>query len=618
MKLDEFLRQTQADVRSQVDARRGEPGAYPYAESVFSEVIMDHMSEIGMTFDPVVCHYTARIQNAVLRLSGYAVSEESDQLDLFVSLYTGTDEVTNIPDSETKKAAEQCFRFLRKSAEGRLASTMDESNEAYGLVLTIQGTYNRLDQIRLYVLTDRRAQAKSFKPREIRGKTVKLEVMDIERLYRHWSEGKPRDELTIDFAEVCGGALPCIYVPGEMSDYDYAMTALPGEALRFAYDKYGDRLLEANVRSFLSVTGKVNKGIRDTLKYTPEHFMAYNNGIVIVADELRLGATDRGGPGICWLKGMQIVNGGQTTASLYFSKKKDPEQVDLRHVRVPAKIIVLRSSGSADEEEELVANISRYANSQNMVRQSDLSANKLFHRDVEKLALTTYCPDGVGRWFYERAAGSYKTMLAREGTTPSRLRKLRQSIPPARKFTKTDLAKYLNAWEQKPHDVAFGAQKNFARFMERLAAESGSAGTASLDVPSFKRMVAKAVIYRTVEKVTRGMFPAFRANIVAYTVAIVANRMGPRLDLDKVWQNQGMSPAFDRQVVAWARRVNDLLNQTARGRMVSEWAKKTECWKAVRTGTYTETEADIPELATSRTVRSSSQTGEGYGPSPSG
>ena len=602
MELADFLRQTQADVRSQVDERRGEPGPYPYAESIFAEVVMEHMSDIGMTFDPAVCHYTAKVQNAKLRLSGYAVSEESDQLDLFVSLYAGVDEVTSIPDSETKRAAEQCFRFLGRSAEGRLASTMEKSNDAYELVLTIQESYSRLDQIRIYVLTDRRAKAKNFKSREIRGKTIKLEVMDIERLHRHWSEGKPRDELTIDFAEVCGGALPCVYVPGEMSEYDYAMTVLPGEALRFAYDKYGDRLLEANVRSFLSVTGKVNKGIRDTLRHAPEHFMAYNNGIVIVADELRLETTENGGTGVSWLKGLQIVNGGQTTASLYFSKKKEPGEVDLRHVRVPAKIIVLRSSESAAEE-QLVANISRYANSQNAVRQSDLAANKSYHRNLENLALTTYCPDGVGRWFYERAAGSYKTMLARDGATPARLKKLRQSVPTARKITKTDMAKYLNAWEQRPHDVSFGAQKNFARFTERLAADGGS-GADAPDVPSFKRMIAKAILYRTVEKLTRGMFPAFRANIVAYTVAVVAHRVGPRLDLDRIWQQQGLSSQFSRQVIAWAEQVNDVLNQTARGRMVSEWAKKTECWNAVRSGSFTGPEAGIPEVGPPPTARS--------------
>ena len=261
MELDEFLRQTQADVRSSIGDRLGESeGDYPYPESVFAEVVMEHMSEIGMTFEPAVCHYTARVGNAMLRLSGYAVSDEQDQLDLFVSLYAGVDEIRPIPDSETKKAAEQCLRFLAKSVDGTLATRMEESDDAYNLTLTIRGCYDKLDQIRIYVLTDRRAKAKNFKAREYSGKAIKLEVMDIERLYRHWSAGKPRDELTVDFAEVAGGALPCIYVPGEMSDYDYALTALPGEVLRFLYDKYGDRLLEANVRSFLSVTGKGQQG----------------------------------------------------------------------------------------------------------------------------------------------------------------------------------------------------------------------------------------------------------------------------------------------------------------------------------------------------------------------
>ena len=293
MELLYFLKQTQSEVRSEIGDRLGEQGnGYPYPESIFSEVVMQHMSEIGMTFEPVqVCHYAAKVGNANLRLSGYAISEEADQLDLFVSLYDGVDDLTPIPDSQTKTAAEQCLRFLSKCAQRRLAATMDQSNDAYALAWTIQECYAKLNQIRVYVLTDRQAKAKNFKPREVSGKTVKLEVMDIQRLHRHWSEGKPRDELVVNFNEVADGALPCVYVPGDMEEYDYALTVIPGEAMRFLYEKYGARLLEANVRSFLSMTGKVNRGIRDTLKDDPERFMAYNNGIVIVADEISLGKT---------------------------------------------------------------------------------------------------------------------------------------------------------------------------------------------------------------------------------------------------------------------------------------------------------------------------------------
>lgn len=595
MELNEFLLQTRADVKEAIADRLSVHGsAYPYEETIFTEVVMEHMSQIGMTFEPEPCHYSATVGNARLRLSGYAVSEDADQLDLFVSLYEGVETVTSIPDSETKTAAAQCLRFLTRCAEGRLAGTMDQSNDAYPVVHTIQDVYPQLDQIRIYVLTDRQAKAKNFKAREVRDKTVKLEVMDIERLCRHWSEGKPRDELVIDFQEVSGGALPCVYVPGEMADYDYALTAVPGEALRFIYEKYGARLLEANVRSFLSASGKVNKGISETLRKAPDRFMAYNNGIVLVADEMRLGSAENGAPGILWIKGMNIVNGGQTTASLYFTKKRVPE-TDLRRVRVPAKIIVLRSNDPAGEE-GLISDISQYANSQNSVRLSDLSANKPFHIQVENLSLTVYCPDGEGRWFYERAAGSYKTMLAREGTTPARLRRLKAAIPSSRKIIKTDLAKFLNAWECKPHYVSLGAQKNFERFMADFATGDTLPEKPLPNVTDWKHMVAKAIIFKTAHRLIRPMFPAFQANVTAYTVSVLSERIGDNMNLDKVWQRQAISERLQEQIQVWAREVNTTLHRSAEGRMISEWGKKTECWQAVRTSLFSNPLDSIPEL----------------------
>ncbi|MCK6565934.1 MAG: abortive phage infection protein, partial [Dehalococcoidia bacterium] len=216
MELPEFLAQTQAQVRSEISDREGTPGgAYPYPESVFAEVVMNHMADVGMTFDPQVCHLQARVGNANLKLSGYAISEDADQLDLFVSLYDGVDAVTPVSDGDTKNAAEQCLRFLARCADGKLARQIDESNDAHALAVTIEGCYANLEQIRIYVLTDRLAKSKNFKAREVSGRTVKLEVMDIERLHRHWSEGKPRDELVVNFEEICGGPLPCVYVPGD-------------------------------------------------------------------------------------------------------------------------------------------------------------------------------------------------------------------------------------------------------------------------------------------------------------------------------------------------------------------------------------------------------------------
>ena len=322
--------------------------------------------------------------------------------------------------------------------------------------------------------------------------------------------------------------------------------------------------------------------------------MAYNNGIVLVADEMRLDAAADGSPGIAWLKGMQIVNGGQTTASLFFAKRRFPG-TDLGPVRVAAKVIVMKVKDEA-REEALVSDISRFANSQNAVRQSDLSANKPFHVDVERLSLTVYCPDGIGRWFYERAAGSYNTMLTREGTTPAKLKALKDAIPPARKITKTDLAKYLCAWKVQPDVVSLGSQKCFERFMADMTVAEGEPPTPAPNVASYKQMVAAAIVFKTTQKLVRPMFQAFQANVAAYTVSLLAHRLEGQFDLDRVWDRQGVSPELLAQLGVWAREVNDVLHRTAAGKMVSEWAKKTECREAVLGATYSKPAPAIPEL----------------------
>lgn len=590
MTLQDFLLQTQADVRREVAERTGQPGPFPYPVSVFSEIVMEHMAEVNMTTEPQVLNVERKLGNSTLRLSGYAISEGADQLDLFVSLYFGSDTLETIPDAEVTATAQQCIRFLENTVSGRLAEKIDPSDEAYDLILTVRDCYNELDQVRIFVLTDRQSRTKNFKPREIGGKSVLLEVMDIERLFRHVSEGKPRDELVVNFEEAFGAPIPCVYVPGTQGEYDYALTAIPGAVLRQLYEKFGSRLLEANVRSFLSQTGKVNKGIRDTLRTTPERFLAYNNGIVVIADELHVGKSSDGGVGISWLKGMQIVNGGQTTASIYFTKRRFPD-TDLSAVRVPTKIIVLRSK-DATAEENLIADISRFANSQNAVRVSDLSANKPFHIELERLAATTYCPDGVGRWFYERAAGSYNVMLAREGTTPARLRDLKAAIPSARRVTKTDLAKFAHAWQQRPQLVSLGGQKNYQVFNDEVLADGRIP-----DLSEFKKLIAMAILFRRADKLIKPAFQGFQANITTYTVAMLSKTVGDRLSLETVWQQQGLSDQLSRQISQWAKEINEALRRTAGDRIVSEWAKKDECWQALSRLSLTPVTGRIPELA---------------------
>ncbi|WP_045624079.1 AIPR family protein [Vibrio vulnificus] len=581
MELIDFLKQTQTEIKEELIGRQADSSqALPFEDELFTEVVTNHMVEIGMTFDnTVMCHYHAKVGNANVKISGYAISEELDQLDLYISLYHDVNDVTHLPDSETKKAVEYCYRFLTMTADGKLTGKIAENTDIYTFVKTIEAVFSDLDQIRIYVLTDCKVKSKQFQSREHAGKTIKLEVIDIERLYNHIQSGKPRDELVVNFTQAWGEALPCVWVPGQFEEYDYAMTVIPGEALRYLYDKYGQRILEANVRSFLSQTGKVNKGIRDTLRNEPDKFMAFNNGIVIVADEASLERDSEGTPGISWLKGMQIVNGGQTTASMFFTKKKYPD-TDLSMVRVPAKIIVLKKSNPV-QEENLISDIARYANSQNAIRQSDLAANSPFHISIEKLALSTFCPDGTSRWFYERAAGSYKVMLEREGKTKAGMDALKKSIPTKRKITKTDLAKFMCSWLQKPDIASLGGQKSFAAFMGIVA----PAEEKNQFVPQsgdYKEIIAQTILFKETVRLTRPMFEAFKANINTYTVACLAYHYADEINLNEIWDNQSISYGLENMLKEYAVNIDELLKKSAGGKMVSEWAKKPACWEYIK------------------------------------
>jgi len=168
-------------------------------------------------------------------------------------------------------------------------------------------------------------------------------------------------------------------------------------------------------------------------------------------------------------------------------------------------------------------------------------------------------------------------------------------VPASRKITKTELAKYLMAWDVRPDVVSLGTQKCFDRFMTGLA-EAEAAGMPVVPDPTFfKALVAKALVFKAVHKTARPLVSAFLANIAAYTVAVVALAYRDAFDLEKVWRNQGVSYQFLEQVEIWAREVNERLHETANGKMISEWAKRPECREAMFARPFSPPSVDVPE-----------------------
>jgi hypothetical protein len=588
MSLEEFHRNFRSDLQATIAERveAGE-GPFPSEEIVFAEKVMEHVAETGICEEPVICHWNGKVGNAKLRITGYAVSADETALDLFVTHYFGTENLQDLADSDATATASEGIRFLFRAASGNLDARIDPTHSVRDLVATIRSRWGDIDRLRVFVITDGKTKTKRFSNKEVHDKMVAVEAMDMERLFRH-TDGKPRDELSLSLVQSIGRPLPCVHVPDPDADYEYALTAIPGQLIRDLYLRFGPRLLEANVRTFLGTKKAVNKGIVETLRKEPEHFLAFNNGLVLVCDEAAFERADDGNLGLSFLKGLQIVNGGQTTSSIYFASRDD-RTIDLSHVMVPAKIIILKGSQD-DARERLISNVSRYANSQNAVKMSDLSANRPFHVQLEKLANETWCPDGATRWFYERAAGAYNVMLLRDGNTPARRRKLQEMIPPKRKLTKNDIAKYHEAWRGKPDVVARGGEKNFVEFMDALDKDPTIVPN-PLDARWYRGMIAKVVLFKAIESMikTKDAKEVFRqgwVNIATYVVSLVSDRLGDRLDLEQIWMRQGISGGLRNLLWDWAVVVNAEFNRIAPGQQISEVAKRRETWERLKAADF--------------------------------
>jgi hypothetical protein len=598
MSLEDFHSNFRSDLQTTIAERVAAGEApFPSEELVFAEMVMEHVAEAGISEAPTVCHWTGTIGKSRLRITGYSLSSDETSLDLFVTHYFGTEELNELRDPDALSTANEGIRFLFRAATGALDARIDPTHPVRDLVATIRSRWSDLDRLRVFVITDAKTKTKAFSHKEVHQKMVSVQAMDIERLYRH-TDGKPRDELAVSFVQSIGRPLPCVHVPDPDADYEYALAAIPGKVIRDLYLRFGVRLLEANVRTFLGAKKPTNKGIVETLKREPEHFLAFNNGLVLVCDEAIFERTEDGSLGIAFLRGLQIVNGGQTTSTIYFASRDD-RTIDLSHVMVPVKIIILKGS-QEDARERLISKVSRFANSQNAVKMSDLSANRPFHVQLEKIANETWCPDGATRWFYERAAGSYNVMLLRDGTTPAKRRNLKEMIPPKRKLTKNDIAKYHEAWRRKPNQVALAGEKNFAAFMAALD-DDPTIVPAPLDARWYRAMISKVVLFKEIEamiktKEAKEVFRQGWVNIATYVVSILSERLGDRIDLEQIWTRQGLSPGLRVLLWEWALVVNSEFGRLAPGQQISEVAKRADTWARIRSADFPPPKGSISEL----------------------
>jgi hypothetical protein len=556
------------DILAQAGAR--EDGEF--RENVFTEEAIGYLVDAGECLDPELSYHRGR----GIKVNAWDLHDESDSVDLFVTIFDATEPCRKVPRSEVSEAMGRARRFLERAVDG-LWTEIEESSPGFVVAQSLHSFGPRLKRAKVYLLTNGLVDPAPFPDERVGRVEVSHYVCDLGLLFQASGKGAVREAIEIN-SEALGGGLQCVRLPRDNKVYDSYLGVMPGNLLADLYDRWGQRILEQNVRSYLQARGSVNKGILETVKTRPEMFLAYNNGISTVAEraDVEAGASDA--VVVKGLRNFQVVNGAQTTATLHDARKN--RGVDISAVYVPFKLTVLRNSSLVDE---LVPEISRYANTQNKVSLSDFFANDPYHVALEHLSRVTWVPSerakSTTKWFYERARGAYINEMNREGTEAKK-RAFKAMYPKSQMLNKTTVAKYWMTWARHPHVVSLGAEKNFSRFMDLHARASPQAP----DETYFKRLVAKAILFQECDRIVgRQAYGGYKANVVTYTVAWLSYLTGQRVDLESIWEKQAPSEAVNRALLELSQEVWDHLNHPpANARNLSEWAKREGCWTTLR------------------------------------
>lgn len=544
----------------------------------FMEVIASELVETGFIEGFDYCHYRAQ---RGIRVDGSWFNDEG-VLNLFVADFEQRVELASLTRRDIDSAFKRVSSFFEASADRNLAEDIEVTSPEYDLARQIADRRGSISSLNLILFSERTLSGavQDLPDGEVAGVPASYHVWDISRLHRQRTSRSHKEPLDIDFKKMFGDGVACLPACLSNDVYKSYLMVMPADALATLYGKFGARLLEQNVRTFLQARGNVNKGIRATIMNEPGMFFAYNNGITATAQSIDTEESDFGLK-ITRIVDLQIVNGGQTTASLFHTRKRDG--ADLSHIFVQMKLSVIDSQ----ENEMIVPKISEYANTQNRVNAADFFSNHPFHGRMEEFSRRIWAPAQKGslretHWFYERVRGQYAD--AQSNLTSAEKRRFLAEYPKQQMFTKTELAKFENVWDDHPMWVNRGSQKNFVRYAERIGKEWEKSSDAFNEF-YFKRVVARGLIFRATERIVSNQSwynGGYRANIVAYTLALlaeIAKRRSGSVDFMEVWRTQTVGLVLNESIALVSCAVNDDITRPADGvSNISEWCKKEACW----------------------------------------
>lgn len=586
MELQDFQKDFFEDVKSTA-AAVGEGSV-----AAFVELFVEYLSNAEVISDITPSfHLGNGKNNRKIRVDGFVLDEYDYTLNLIIADYTGEEN----RDVLTKKNAEQLFErliyFIEEAYGNKLVKEVEVSRPVADLIDLMRFYKNKIKKYRLFLLTDglMSGRINSIPAKNINDTPVECHIWDIDRLFKVCASDIGRQNVEIDFKAYTDKGIPCLEARGANNeDYKSFLCIIPGQALADIYDYFGSQLLEGNVRSFLTTKVAVNKKIRETILSKPEKFFAYNNGVSATAMDLKFDSTPEG-KYITYAKDFQIINGGQTTASLSNARHKD--KTDLSRIFVQMKLTEIDTN--PDKTNELIRDISRSSNSQSKVTDADFFATSPFHVRIEQISRRLFAPATGGaqyetRWFYERARGQY--LQAQMRMTKSEKDKFVTQHPKKQVVTKTDIAKVRNTWSELPQIVSRGAQTNFTKYAD-IIDESWAVSDESFNEKYFRDSVTLIILFKHTENIVTHQpwyEQGYRANIVTYSISLLRKLIKSQfsnsdLDLQLIWNKQQIPDLVTNELVKITKFVFDTITDPHRETInVTQWCKRESCWIKVK------------------------------------
>lgn len=601
--LQNYIEELKSDVSSLVYSE-GEGASF---EDKFTEYCIEVFESIGKSEGARVLSYVHPNSQGGIewKINGYCLKdlfkdenkkEYFETLDLFITNYKIDSYEHNITKDDYTKSLNQIKRFIN-SALKRHIDYIDPSHiELNELIKIIGKQGNDFDRINVYFLINGFSNHDKEKI-DVTDVDVFVHTWDVSRLFKINVSNSTHEPIEIDFEKFSENrnGLQCLQVPNIDEMYDCYLAIVPGEILAKLYKEFSNELLESNVRAFLGQAGKFNKGIRDTIRNRPQMFLPYNNGITATAESVETKLVDNHLV-ITKLNDFQIVNGGQTTASLYHTQKKFKD-ADLSKIFVQMKLTVIKDK---EEKNNEVPNISRFANSQNKVSELDLSSNNPYFIQIENLSRKKYVvnPENKNQsflWFFERANGQYRETLNKQ--TPSEQKKFKEQNPSDLKFVKSDVAKFINIWDLEPYYVSQGSQKNFIHFTKKV-----NEAVSKNKLPGenfYRKLIANAILFKTIDKLfgRKNVDAIGDTNLksftVAYTVSYFHHLTKNRLDLWKIYEEQKTDVFLNGYFKSILLFVYNHLVTEANNSLISEYAKRESSWTKLIATSYPNNLTDL-------------------------